>query len=219
MNRVLLLLPCLLLLGTGCASPVTNTLHPSHDELTFYPDGIVMETASNPGAKVSEDGIVTLLFEERGNEISGHNGLATADASSDWLSFTITDENADIGAFRAVQLPDGTYRTLMMDSTKGTRVGESVEGFLSESSDDGIAFTPDEGYRYLLQPEDNGSVGVYELFVNASDEVILLYIGDKQGDNTVRRAVSYDGGWTFEFDRFNVLGDQAFERHSDKYVD
>jgi hypothetical protein len=175
---------------------------------TFTPDTMVLKGASNPGAKIDEDGNVLLLFEDRGVDIAGHNGIASASAESDWLAFEVIDENADIGAFRSVLLPDGTYMSYGSDTTKGTDKNEIATGLTSRSSTDGINFEDDEGYRYLLQPEDNGNIGVYEVFVDANDGVVLLYIGDKfEGENNVRRAYSTDGGWTFEFDRGNILGD------------
>ncbi len=211
------------LIGSGCVPSVDFGMVTSSDDLTFYVDGMVLETASNPGAKVDDDGNVLLLFEERGDDISGKNGIAMASEDSDWLSFTVVDESADIGAFRALELPDGTYRAYGVDPTKG--VAEGYGCFTSRSSQDGVTFTEDEGCRYVLQDFDHESIGVYELFVNSDDDVILIYLGNLRGPvdaqwgkNTARRAVSTDGGWTFEFDRGYILGDED-DDEADAYVD
>jgi len=183
------------------------------EELVFTADGMVLEGASNPGVKVDDEGVVTLLFEDRGIGVNGHD-LAKATASSDWLSFTITDDNADIALFHTTKLPDGTYRSyqtdtmISADTTKGTNRDEHANGIISESSTDDVNFTPDNGYRYLLEDEDNGTIGVWNFFIDDLGGVILLYIGDKFGENNVRRAYSTDNGWTFAFDRGNVLGDE-----------
>ena len=202
----------------------------SSSAIEFFVDGKVMEAASNPGAKMDDDGNVLLLFEDRDDSIQGNNGIAMATASSDWLDFEVIDENADVGAFRAIELPDGTYRAYGGtatggDSTKGSSPNEGIIGIGSLSSNDNVNFTEDEGYRYVLQDFDSGSMGVYDLFVDANDGVVLLYIGNMRGDadaewgkNTVRRAYSTDGGWTFEFDRGYILGNEN-DTESNSYVD
>ncbi|PJA45521.1 hypothetical protein CO174_02865, partial [Candidatus Uhrbacteria bacterium CG_4_9_14_3_um_filter_50_9] len=225
-------LSLLMLLGAGCVSvEIEPETEPSSgmilelnpiDEVTqedantstapvFAPDAMVLENASNPGVKLDENLNVLLLFENHAEGFERTSSIATAEPSSDWLEFTVTVEQAIVTNFRALELPDGTYRAYMAgmetgaDTTKGTGPSEISKGFISMSSEDGITFTQDEGYRYLLQPEDKESIGVWETFVDESGGVVLLYIGDKMGENSVRRAYSEDGGWSFEFDRDNVL--------------
>ncbi len=47
----------------------------------------------------------------------------------------------------------------------------------------------------------------------------MVYLGDLPGSNNLRRAVSADNGWTFTFDRANVLGDAALGGGSNSFVD
>ena len=80
-------------------------------------------------------------------------------------------------------------------------------GLKSKSSKDRIHFTEDPGYRYQLPENDHGTAGIHEFFVDSSGGVVLLYIGDLLGINNIRRAYSTDNGWTFSFEKENVLGD------------
>ncbi len=211
---------CLLLMGASCGDNPLNSSASSHDELTYYVDeGFRVEDASNPGAKLSDDDVL-LLYE---NRVGHGNSIGSASENSDWLDFDLINDSADIAAFRALELPDGTYRAYGPDATKG--LGGEVIGFTSKSSTDGENFTEDEGYRYYLQEEDYGSSGVYELFVDSPGNVVLLYIGnmgskgkETEHRNTIRRAYSTDGGWTFEFDRGNILGGED-DVASHAYVD
>lgn len=93
--------------------------------------------------------------------------------------------------------------------------------FISESSPDGERFTRDEGIRYQPQPEDRGSIGVYDHFIDSAGGVVLLYIGDMHGLNNVRRAYSPpgDNGWTFHFESGNVLRDAELGGGPNSYVD
>lgn len=171
-----------------------------------------MEDASNPGARMNDDGTLDLLFESA----SLRRGVvATAEESSDWLDFAVTDTDADAGIFRALKLPDGTCRAYGFDATKGI----DGEGLTSRSSKDCVTFTEDEGYRYLLQPADKGKMGVWDLFVDSEGGVVLLYLGDMLGLNNVRRAYSTDGGWTFEFTNGNVFGDDDAGGGARSFVD
>ncbi|MBI2957408.1 MAG: exo-alpha-sialidase [Chloroflexi bacterium] len=108
-------------------------------------------------------------------------------------------------------LPDGTYRSYIWEPRAG--------GLVSETSRDGVSFSPDAGVRYALQPDDKGQMGVYDLFVDRSGGVVLLYIGDMFGLNNIRRAYSKDNGWTFTFDRGNILGDATFGGGGRSFVD
>jgi hypothetical protein len=92
--------------------------------------------------------------------------------------------------------------------------------FISESSSDGVRFTRDPGVRYNPRPEDL-PVGVYDHFVDSSGGVVLLYIGDMQGVNNVRRASSApgDNGWTFDFEDGDPLRDAGLGGGPNSYVD
>ncbi len=50
---------------------------------------------------------------------------------------------------------------------------------------------------------------------------MLLYVGDMQGLNNLRRAYSPpgDNGWNFQFDRGNILGDAGAGGGPNSYVD
>lgn len=210
MTKRLSLLAFLLLLGAGCAgTPESEPVGAP----TYYPDeGVRMEDASNPGARLNDDGTLDLLFEDTS---ARRHVVATSEATSDWLDFVVTDTNADVGVFRALKLPDGTCRAFGTDATKGI----DGTGMTSRSSKDCVTYTEDEGYRYVLQPEDNGRMGVWDLFVDSDGGIVLLYLGDMLGLNNVRRAYSTDGGWTFEFTNGNVFGDDDAGGGARSFVD
>jgi len=89
----------------------------------------------------------------------------------------------------------------------------------SLSSRDGIHFISDQGHRYTAPAEDYGAIGVFDCLRDRSGGVVMLYIGDMHGAGAgVRRAYSADGGWTFTFDRTNVLGDLGLP-HGERFVD
>lgn len=184
-------------------------------EFTFVPDeGIRMEYASNPGARVNEDGSVDLLYENRDESAGAAQMISHAD---DGLTFEegtpATFEEG--GAFRSKQLPDGTWIGYGYNTTRG------IEGncLTSQSSTDGITFTQDDGCRYTLQEDDNGSLGVYDFFIDSQDNVVFLYLGDLMGLNNVRRAYSTDNGQTFTFTNDNVLGDEDLGGGPNSFVD
>lgn len=128
-------------------------------------------------------------------------------APSEWrhdpriLRMPAPDENGNPIYRRYVRRPDST--------------------FASESSSDGVHFYRDEGLRYQPQPADERQIGVYDHFIDAQGGIVLLYIGDMYGANNVRRAYSTpgDNGWTFRFDRTNVLGDENLGGGPNSYVD
>lgn len=201
----------LVLLGWGCQPFSDNAIEAV--SLDFVPDaGIRVENASNPGLLLSESGSLTLLYEdqaERGQKI------AQSTEASDWLDFGASETVTDISPYRATRLPDGTYRSYGYDPT----VGQDSDCLKSRSSTDGQIFTADEGCRYTLTADDQGWMGVYDLFIGPDDEVILLYLGDKWGLNNIRRAVSTDNGWTFTFDEGDILHDAKNGGGMNSYVD
>ncbi|MBI5002470.1 hypothetical protein HZC31_03735 [Candidatus Woesearchaeota archaeon] len=185
------------------------------EEFTFFVDeGLQMTEASNPGARVNDDGTISLLYED----YTGDSPAQYVATSEDGLLFSDRGEsvsNSVGGQFRAKQLPDGTWRGYGYDTTKG------IEGgcLTSQSSFDGITYTQDEGCRYTLQEEDEGWMGVYDFFADSKDNIVLLYLGDKYGLNNARRAYSTDGGWTFTFINDNVLNDEDLGGGQMSYVD
>ncbi len=185
----------------------------------FIPDdGIRVENASNSGVKKNSDGSLSLVFQNRSNDSRGRNDVGVAQASSDWLTFARIDVGVDPAQFRAVTLPDGTCRAYGLDATKsGVLPGSS--GLKSQSSKDCVTFTEDSGVRYSLTDSDNGSMGVYDLFVDSNKNIVLLYLADLKGANNLRRAVSTDGGWTFVWQADDVLGDAALGGGGQSYVD
>jgi hypothetical protein len=165
-----------------------------------------MDNASNPGARVLENGSIELLYSE-----TATNPLQSRlSRSVDGLTFETGEVIADISRFRATRLPDGNWRNYFWD------MGRQV--FASRYSTDGVNFTEEAGSRYQIQPDDKGTIGITEAFSDRKDGVVLLYIGDMYGKNRVRRAYSNDNGLTFQFDRDNVFGDEGASTNQ-TYVD
>ena len=195
-------------------TPSSTPTPAATDDLTFVPDpGIRMHPASNPAASVDpQTGTVYLFYEDR-TTTPGKRMLAT---SSDGLNFSgsrLTTDADNLHFPYNVHLPDGTWRKYMFDNAGGQ--------LKSQSSADGIHYKPDPGVRYSAQPADNGKIGVHDQYVDADGGVVLLYIGDMQGVNNVRRAYSPpgDNGWTFTFEEDNVLGDITAGGGGHSYVD
>ncbi len=163
-----------------------------------------MDNAANPAAKVNEDGSISLLYQD----LRDHQTKVSR--SPDGIEFP-SGEKASPHHFRAMPLPDGTYRAYIWEPVAGALV--------SESSRDGVNFSRDTGTRYVLHSDDKGRMGVYDLFVDRSGGVVILYIGDMSGLNNIRRAYSRDNGWTFTFDRGNILGDAGFGGGGRSFVD
>lgn len=163
-------------------------------DLNFIPDpGVRMQNASNPGIFQDQNGLFYLYYQDM--VVTSSNGLKFSNG------VPVNDTND----FRALKLPDGTYRRYFWDE-RG-RTPSNVYGLKSKSSKDGIHFTQDPGYRYLLDESDHGKAGIHAFFVDNSGGVVLLYIGDLLGENNIRRAYSKDNGWTFNFEKGNILGD------------
>jgi|CXWL01.1.fsa_nt_gi hypothetical protein len=108
-------------------------------------------------------------------------------------------------------MPDGqTWRLYAYDLNAA--VMRSLISF------DGIAFTPETGTRYAPHAVDKGWMGVYEAYAEGS-RVVLIYLGDKEGANNLRRAVSTDSGESFTFEQADVLSDAALGGGGNSYVD
>lgn len=120
-----------------------------------------------------------------------------------------------------LELPDGSgwrMYSLYFINIDSTMV---FEAFKSSFSEDGMLFCEEEGSRYNLGPNDQGTMGVYTTFAaehSDTSQVVLLYLGDLYGVNNLRRAVADGDGYEFVWDRDNVLGD-ARNKSSELYVD
>jgi hypothetical protein len=180
-------------------------------ELDFTPDpGVRVENASLPKPAVDEGGGLYLYYQDN----SARPPREFLAVSSDGLSFpagAIPRDRANDP--RRLRLPDGTWRLYVCDPQAGV--------MRSASSRDGLQFAQDAGVRYAPQPEDRGTIGVYDHFADSAGGVALLYVGDMQGVNNVRRAYSPpgDNGWTFRFEAGNVLGDAEAGGGPNSYVD
>lgn len=173
---------------------------------------ILLEEASNAGVKMDEDEVLHLVYQD--NE-SKTDRITTSTETSNWLEFERGTAIKDRSDFYVVELPDGTYRTYGYNPTIGLEGDNTC--LTSKFSTDGVNFEQEEGCRYELVEDDKGSMGVWDVFTTENGEVVLLYIGDKEGENSVRKAVSTDNGWTFTFVTDNVLGSETFG--ADSFVD
>lgn len=173
----------------------------------LVPDaGVRVQDASNPGAAIDSAGRVRLYYEAqpgRGPRVAlSEDGLAFGEGAP-------YDPAADL---RGDRLHGGVYRRYQLDP----RVGKLT----SSSSRDGVTYSPDPGVRYRPAPADRGELGVYTVFPDSTKRgVVLLYVGDLHGLNNVRRAYSRDNGWTFRYERGNVLGDAGAGGGPNSFVD
>ncbi len=168
-------------------------------ELVFTPDsGIRVDDAAEPAARFDESGVVHLVYRDKSGSTSMATYLAT---STDGLNFKSGLSSTGVRSPYTPRLPDGRWRQYTFDPL--------AAGFRSRTSSDGISYTNDSGVRYALQPQDNGTAGIYDVFADSSGGVTLLYLGDRDGLTNCRRAYSSDGGWTFAYSNGNVLGDDS----------
>ncbi len=191
----------------------TNTAPPPSggkcgDGICFIPDpGLRIDNASNASVGIDPStGTIYLYYLDRA---ANRNKVATAE---DGLNFGegIVPTTYAFDSHN-VLLPDGTWRRYSYDNRSGQMT--------SMSSTDGLHFTPDDGVRYAPQEDDKGTLGVYDFHVTASGTMVMVYLGDLPGLNNLRRAVSTDNGWTFTFDRADLLGDAALGGGSNSFVD
>jgi hypothetical protein len=184
---------------------VVLELDPDAADLAFEPDpGIRVDMASNPMPAVLPDGSVVLYYADR----SVSPPVTMAATSSDGLSFGPgVPPQGWAHDPRRVLMPNGIWRRYLAEpEVQGDPSSGMV--FRSESSLDGVSFTRDEGIRYRPPAGDNGSIGVYDTFVDTDGATVILYLGDMGGATaSVRRAYSPpgDNGWSFRFDG-DVLG-------------
>lgn len=195
---------------TASAAPVVPTPPAAvPPDLVFIPDpGVRVPDAASPVAAVDASGVVFLRYYDR-----AHRAELLASAA-DGLRFGPGVRPTGFASDpRRVRLPDGTWRIYLSDPI--------YKVMTSLSSADGVAFTADPGVRYRPQPGDNGTMGAYTIFPDGGGGMVLLYVGDLQGLNNARRAYSPpgDNGWSFTFDREDVLGDAALGGGLNSYGD
>ena len=171
-----------------------------------------MDFAALAKVTVGDDGLFYLFYQDT----SGKRLKNPIAVSSDGLAFA--EGKTSDGSIRhplAVELPDGTWRRFEQHILSENNV------IKSESSVDGVMFTQDEGIRYSPTEKDRGTLGTYDIYVDKEGGVVLLYVGDMNGLNNVRRAYSSpgDNGWTFSYERGNVLGDDREGGGSRTFVD
>jgi len=169
-------------------------------DLEFVPDpGIRVDEASLPKPFVDEQGGFHLFYEQA---VAPLRQLYAV--SADGLTFTGNreEQTADVRyhPFR-VRMQNGIWRMFRYDPQRVV--------ITSRSSGDGVTFSDDFGVRYTPHADDRGWMGIYEQYDDGQGRIVMLYLGDREGLNNVRRAVSTDNGWTFTFDRGDVLGDSA----------
>lgn len=173
---------------------IANGIGDMKEGYVFTPDpGMRKNDASNPGIYQDKNGIFYLYYRDK---------VAT---SADGLNFSDGMQVSGTNDFRGIKLPDGAWRIYYWDE-RG-RTPSTNFGLKSKSSKDGAHYIDDPGYRYQLHESDLGTAGIHEFFVDNLGGVVLLYIGDLLGLNNIRRAYSKDNGWTFNFEKGNILGD------------
>jgi hypothetical protein len=203
-----LLVPCLAACSGNSGSDSTTSDSSIAWDLTFTPDpGIRVDNAAIPSAYVDDTGSVVLMYEDESTQ-PGSWKIKTA---SDGLIFFTSVDPAAVRHPYDVLMPDGRWRRYIWNPPS--------QQFTSETSSDRIHYTSDVGTRYALQPQDNGTMGIYDIFSDSAGGIVLLYIGDMYGMNNVRRAYSSDGGWTFAYTDGNVLGDDGAGGGPNSYVD
>lgn len=171
--------------------------------LTFVADpGVRVDHAVLPKPFVDDEGRVHLFYQRETAPVRDMYAV-----SADGLDFTGAreEQSADLRyhPFR-VRMPNGVWRMFSWDPRQS--------GITSRSSGDGISFGGDSGVRYSPHASDAGWMGIHEEYVDGQGRVVMLYLGDRYHLNNLRRAVSMDQGWTFTFDRGDVLGDAAAAR-------
>lgn len=198
------LLPCLP--GRQAASILFAEPEKIPPELIFRSEpGVLIDHASNPMTVVRE-GKIYLYYEDR----SQGRPVQKVASSRDGLHFSKSQRVGKSNDYRAVRLRNGQYRRYTYD--------RALNALVSASSVDGVNFVKDPGIRYEPQEVDQGEFGYYDLFLDDSGGVVLLYIGDLHGVNNLRRAYAKDG-WTFQFDRDDVLQDAKYGGGARSFVD
>lgn len=169
-------------------------------DLEFIADpGLRVDEASLPKPFVDEQGRIHLFYEQAVEPLRQMYAV-----SEDGLTFTGNreEQTSDVRyhPYR-VRMQNGVWRMFRYDPQRVV--------ITSRASGDGVTFSDDPGVRYTAHADDRGWIGIYDHYDDGQGRIVMLYLGDRNGLNNVRRAVSTDNGWTFTFDRGDVLGDSA----------
>ncbi len=190
----------------------TNALFDILESSSFMPgiefeidEGYRIDDGSNPRIMDYEDGIVELAYEYQSNDLKNEPGQKGWVAfSEDGLLFENERQFAAGEHFgKGVLMPSGVYR----------RYHEELDGYVySETSTDGESYVNDDGFRYDLNENDEGYMGVRTYFLDDEGGTVLLYNYDLEGEDgrqtiLVRRAYSEPGdeGMNFVYEDDNVL--------------
>ena len=189
-------------------------------DLTFIPDtGYRLQNASIP--RIMYDTVTQKYFLYYGEYPSGINKYAI---STDGMHFsgsytqpnaTVISDTSYLHNPKIYDLYDGISRVYYFAGNPPN----FSDTIISKSSTDRMNFSVDTGFRYILQPNDQGTMGVNDFFTLAHDTVVFLYIGDMFNRNNTRLAVSGDKGNSFNFISNNVFGDYNSGGGSHTYVD
>lgn len=186
---------------------VVEDIEETEEAMEFIPDSGMRTTSGGIPKASLVNGVVYLYYDDSGEKVAtSNNGL-------DFTAGTLP-VNYEYDA-RNILLPDGNWRRYWLE-IDGSGV---FEGYASLYSTDGKTFTAETGYRYEVQDIDNDWLGYTDIFTNSKDEVVMLYIGDGQGLNNIRMAISFDNGENFEFVEDDVLDDAQYGGGSNSYVD
>ncbi len=195
--------------GDGGAAPLTS-------DLIFYPDSgkRTVKGTGMPMAKINENGTVYLYYGEDATNGSPGNKLAIA---ADGLTFGNISSPPSTYLYhpKFVLMPDGVTRRTYAPG------GNMSPNVVSMSFTGNEQPTADAGVRYTAGANDGGTIGIVEVFADDKGGYVMLYIGDLQNRNDVRRAYSQpgDNGMNFTYTNDNVLGDAGLTKGSDKNVD
>lgn len=186
------------------------------DDLIFYadPGWRTGFGTGNPMAGISESGQIYLYHHRDHTQPEPGNKLAI---SYDGLTFSdfYAKPYTHLYHPKFVLMPDGVTRRTYFPDLRFD--GEVVsESFISDGQP-----VRDSGVRFTATSNDNGTIGIVEVFPDNRGGLVMLYIGDRTGANDIRRAYSPpgDNGLNFTFTNSNVLGDANLPRSSDKNVD
>ena len=188
-----------------------NDTNPS-DDISDHPisftldQGYRINFASNPRILSYEKGQLKLGYEYQARELTANpSDKGYVAFSTDGLTFS---------GNRRFQQGENKERGVLIDNEIWRRYAED-EGsgkVMSESSTDGVNYSPDDGYRYDLNTNDSGKMGVRTFFVDQYGGVVMLYNSDISVNGKevifVRRAYSKPGdkGLHFELTDDDVMG-------------
>lgn len=205
---------CLLIL-TSCGSEKDFE---EESSLNFVPDAGYRTEGGIPEAMWSPEGTLYLYSDNEGEWLS---------TSKNGLDFTPAEHPTTYPYdARKVITPDGLWReyawNIEFDQTSNPQKKQQEGTFTSLKSSvsyDGENYVEEPGIKYTVQESDEGWIGVYDVFTNCKDEVVLIYLADKYGLNNARMIVSDDGGQSFEFFKEDAFNDAQYGGGPQSFVD